>query len=129
MIETLFQLAVLVSLPTYFGVRHYYEYESFNRTLWGFSEKLAALFFIIYIGFFLLVGKEYLYSLREFGTENRKFGTFFVFPSVAFAIAMFPRIAAEFSDNYSGLAATGMQRAIGIFGWIYLFILLFVLVF
>lgn len=129
MVETLFQLAVLVSLPTYFGIRHYYEYESFDSAWWGLSEKFAAVFFIAYIGFFLLVGKEHLYSLREFGAENRKFGTFFVFPSIAFAIAMFPRIAAEYSDNYSGLAATGMQRAIGIFGWIYLFILLFTLVF
>ncbi|WP_040551904.1 hypothetical protein [Rheinheimera nanhaiensis] len=126
--ETLVQLAVLVSLPIYFGIRHYCEYESFDSAKWGLPEKLAALFFILYIGFFLLVGREHLYSLQEFGADNRKFGSFFVFPSIAFAVALFPKIAAEYSEHYAGLAATGMQRIVGIFGWAYLLVLFLTLV-
>ena len=126
--ETLVQLVVLVSLPIYLGVRHYSEYESFDNTLWGLSEKFATGLLLAYVCFFLLVGKEYLYSLQEFGADYRKFSTFFIYPSFGFAIAMFPRIAAEYCDNYIDLAAAGMCRVVSIFGWLLLVFLLITVV-
>lgn len=126
--ETLVQLVVLVSLPIYFGIRHYFEYESFDNVLWGLSEKFATVLFLVYVCFFLIVGKEYLYSLYQFGADYRKFSTFFVYPSFSFAIAMFPRIAAEFCDNYIDLAAVGMCRVISVFGWLLLVFLLIIVI-
>ncbi|MFT4940548.1 MAG: hypothetical protein ACI88A_003605 [Paraglaciecola sp.] len=123
-------ILVLVSIPVYLGLRHASEYETFqDEKIWGKSEKIATLLLMSYLVLIVLLGKGGLYQMSEYGSDYRKFGTFFFVPSMGFAIAMFPRVAAEFFDNYIQMASTGSSRVVALFGWLMISILLFTLVF
>ncbi len=72
-----------------------------------------------------------VYSFYEPVSEIRdpRFMLFFLLPSFSFGIAMFPRIAAEYSENYLPMLRSGMLRYFGIFGWLLICCLAIVIAF
>ena len=118
--ETLISIVVLIAIPTILAVRHFNEYGSFDQpNIWGASEKVATALFLIYVGMVLALGKSGIYSFYEPVSQIRdpRFTLFFLMPSFGFGIVMFPRIAAEFSENYLPMLRSGMLRYFGIYGW------------
>ncbi|WP_070123166.1 hypothetical protein [Alteromonas confluentis] len=118
--ETLISIVVLIAIPAVLAIRHFYEYGSFDQpNIRGASEKAASALLVIYVGMVLVLGKSGIYSFYEPVSHIRdpRFVLFFLLPGFGFGIAMFPRIAAEFSENYLPMLRSGMLRYFGIYGW------------
>lgn len=119
--ETLISIVVLITIPIFFAVRHVDEYGTFDDPkIWGNAEKFASSLFLLYLGMVLVLGKSGIYSFYEPVSSIRdpRFGFFFLFPSLGFGIAMFPRVAAEFSQNYLPMVQSGMLKYFSIYGWL-----------
>ncbi|BCO17633.1 hypothetical protein KUC3_04900 [Alteromonas sp. KC3] len=119
--ETLISTVVLISIPSFFAVRHFNEYGTFDDPkIWGRAEKIASLLFALYLGMILVLGKSGIYSFYEPVSTIRdpRFMFFFLFPSIGFGIAMFPRVAAEFSQNYLPMLQSDMLKYFSIYGWL-----------
>ncbi|NVK57204.1 MAG: hypothetical protein HWE26_16505 [Alteromonadaceae bacterium] len=130
--ETLISIAVLVSVPIFLALRHYDAYGTFeDSNIWGKSEKLALMIFMLYIAMVIVLGKSGIYTFYEPITAIRdhRFVYFFCAPGLGFGIAIFPRVAAEFSQLYLPMLKTGTLKYFAIFGWLIIVALTLVLVF
>ncbi|WP_202266707.1 hypothetical protein [Alteromonas sp. KC14] len=81
--ETLISTVVLISIPSFFAVRHFNEYGTFdNPKIWGRAEKIASLLFALYLGMILVLGKSGIYSFYEPVSTIRdpRFMFFYLFP-------------------------------------------------
>lgn len=129
--EHLIAFICLLSLPIYLGYGHFFEYwecslskENFNVTSWA-----ALILFCSYFGVVIYAGIEELYKLKEVGREYRKFITFFIFPSVGFGLAIFPKIASEYIFNAFSTNTLRLQNQLcSLAGWILIIYLVSVLV-
>lgn len=129
--EYLIAFICLCSLPVYFGYRHFLEYweSSLSKENFSLVSWVALILLFSYFGLVIYMGIDELYELKEAGRESRKFITFFIYPSVGFGLAIFPKIASEYIFNAFSMNMLRIQNQLCSFmGWLLIFYLVFVLV-
>ena len=130
--ETLISIVVLIAIPIFLAVRHLDEYGTFDDPkIWGNGEKIASSLFVFYLGMVLVLGKSGIYSFYDPVSSIRdpRFMFFFLFPSIGFGIAMFPRVAAEFSLSYLPMLQSGMLKYFSVYGWLIIVCLALIIAF
>jgi len=119
--EYTFAIICLLSLPLYLGFRHSVEYYEgpFSKENFGVSSLLALILFCSYFVIFINLGIEELYELKELGRQSRKFATFFIYPSIGFGLAIFPKMASEYIFDAFSMASLRFQFQLCAFiGWL-----------
>lgn len=66
------------------------------------------------------LGKTGIYSFYEpvSTIRDHRFLYFFLLPGLGFGIAIFPRVAAEYSQNYLPMLQSGLLKHFAIYGWL-----------
>ena len=127
--DNLVALIILVLIPIFFGYRYVTEFhEPFSRQNWQFHNWLAALFYVGYLTLFFVHEKHGLYALSTYITESRKFFTFFVLPSIGFGLALFPKVASEFTKDHFKLVQVGIVNFAAFWGWLIVLYLLLIII-
>ncbi len=119
--EIIFALTFLFSVPLYLGARHIIEYYDapFSRENFGKASLLATVLYLLYLIAFLRLGTDGLYELKEFGSIVRKFSIFFIYPSIGFGLAIFPKLASEYIFNAYSMALLNFQYQLcSLIGWL-----------
>jgi hypothetical protein len=128
--EIIFALICLLSAPLYLGARHIIEYYDapFSKENFGKASLLAAVLYFLYLATFLRLGTDGLYELKQFGNVVKKFSTFFIYPSIGFGLAIFPKLASEYIFNAYSMALLNFQYQLcSLIGWLHIIYLACVL--
>ena len=119
--EITFAIICLLSIPLYLGFRQLVEYYDgpFSKENFGLLSLLALIIYFVYFGVFIYLGIDGLYELKELGRQSRKFATFFIYPSIGFGLAIFPKITSEYIFDAFSMASLRFQYQLCSFiGWL-----------
>jgi len=129
--EYTFAIICLLSIPVYLGFRHVREYyeNPFSKENFGIDSLLALITYFSYFCIFIYLGINGLYELNELGRQSRKFATFFIYPSIGFGLAIFPKIASEYLLEAFSINSLRFQYQLCAFvGWLLILYLVSILV-
>ncbi len=101
------------------GIKYHLEYEKkINISLDGLA---IIILLTIYIIFILAVGANRVEGIEHiYGSsfDLKRFGAFFILPGISTSIVLFPKIAAEYTNDYISLAKSGKLNSYKFVGWL-----------
>ena len=115
--ETFSAIACLLLPSAFLGLKSVYEYG--KRPSFGIGGVIAFIFLTIYVLLVAFMGADRLQGIESeiSGFNLKRFGAFFVFPGIGLSLILFPKIAAEYSDNYFKLVSGNALGAYSLIGW------------
>lgn len=120
--ETIAAIIFLLLPGAVFWVKNNADYGSSSS--FGVVGKSLIILLAFYIFTIILLGAEQVQGANSLlnNINLKKFGAFFIFPGVGIAIILFPKIAAEYSENYLRQASANALEIFSVVGWVILFI-------
>lgn len=115
--DIIIPILFLLLPPLYLGMRYFIDYGKNAIDGLGTSEKFAAALFLVYVVTVLFIGKDSLYGLIFGINDVKKLSFYFIFPSLGFGFAMFPKTVTEYFGDYTQFSETSSSGAVKIIGW------------